>query len=389
MERPGKSTVKQNVQKSALHPPRSVRMRCVWPLFMWLSLANTAMLNFILNLDLQRTVCQNILFGSTILSCQKLVDVKSFVNICVKDMCNRSSNSTLSMCSTLSEYSHQCAHAGGKPGPWRTPTLCGKQSGSINSLYLFHNCCSWHVDCVWCGTAKECPYNMQYRECGSSCPETCSHPQNGQVCSKNCVDGCFCPAGRLFCFNLPQPPTVKSWVKVWLPQRFSAGTVFNDLGPRGCVPKSKCPCLHNRKLYNPGESYSRTCKNWYTLCRQMPSLDVYLRCVVLVTWLDCFDSTCANGKWICQQLKCPGICSVLGGSHISTFDDKTYTFHGACTYVLSKVRSPNISFKTWWCNKNGVWDLYLPIFRKSTHISASWANWSNVIRPKSQPAWRL
>uniref|UniRef100_A0A8C3ABP6 Uncharacterized protein n=1 Tax=Cyclopterus lumpus TaxID=8103 RepID=A0A8C3ABP6_CYCLU len=199
----------------------------------------------------QTYLCANLLTGPAFLSCQKLIDTDSFIEACVKDLCLCNS-STSCLCATTSEYSHQCAHAGGVPQEWKTTKLC----------------------------AKTCPFNMEYKECGSPCTDTCSNPQRSQVCEDHCLDGCFCPTG----------------------------TVFDDITQRGCVAADTCSCLHNGKPYKSGETYSRTCQN----------------------------CTCTQAQWHCESLDCPGICSVLGGSHISTYDDKTYSFHGDCSYALSK-----------------------------------------------------
>lgn len=49
------------------------------------------------------------------------------------------------------------------------------------------------------------------------------------------------------------------------------------------------------------------------------------------------SSSCTGGQWDCINFPCSGICSVEGGSHISTYDEKHYNVHGDCHYVLSKA----------------------------------------------------
>ncbi|XP_040893938.1 mucin-2-like isoform X2 [Toxotes jaculatrix] len=207
----------------------------------------------------KKALCEKLLSGPAFISCQNLIDTDSFVKACVKDLCNCNRNSTSCVCSTISEYSRQCAHAGGNPQQWKTAQLC----------------------------AKSCPFNMEYKECGSPCTDTCSNSQRSQVCEDHCIDGCFCPPG----------------------------TVFDDITQSGCVAADQCSCMHNGKPYKPGESYSRACH----------------------------ECTCTQGQWSCKDMDCPGICSVLGGSHISTYDDKEYTFHGECSYVLTKEMNGTFS----------------------------------------------
>lgn len=54
--------------------------------------------------------------------------------------------------------------------------------------------------------------------------------------------------------------------------------------------------------------------------------------------MDCF-STCFEGRWACKSLQKPATCAVEEGSHVTTFDGKSYTFHGDCYYTLAKVES--------------------------------------------------
>ncbi|KAM9422544.1 mucin-2-like [Salvelinus alpinus] len=202
---------------------------------------------------MEKPVCEQLLSGPAFSSCKDLLAIDSFVESCVSDLCH-CDNSTKSfcLCNTISEYSRQCVHAGGKPKQWRTEQFC----------------------------YKTCPYNMEYQECGNPCVDTCSNPERGQLCEEHCSDGCFCPPG----------------------------TVFDDVNKNGCIALSQCYCRHNGKTYAPGESYSSTCK----------------------------DCSCAGGQWKCVDKDCPGTCAVEGGSHINTYDGKAYTFHGDCSYVLTK-----------------------------------------------------
>ncbi|XP_036433738.1 mucin-5B-like [Colossoma macropomum] len=199
----------------------------------------------------QRTKCEQLLSDPAFSSCQTLLSTDAFVEACVKDMCQCTSRAVC-VCDTLSEFSRQCAHAGGKPQNWRTHKLCD----------------------------KDCPFNMQHKECGSPCKDSCSNQEESQVCAEHCVEGCFCPSG----------------------------TVYNDIEENGCIPVDQCPCIHNGEIYQSGQSYNRTCQT----------------CV------------CSKGQWSCKNLDCPGACSLQGGSHITTYDGKAYTFHGNCHYVLSK-----------------------------------------------------
>ncbi|XP_043826510.1 mucin-5AC [Dromiciops gliroides] len=198
-------------------------------------------------------ICETILNNATFSACHALVDVSSYVEACRQDLCLcAEANGASCICSSLAEYSRQCAHAGGLPPNWRALDLC----------------------------PKTCPLNMQYHECGSPCMDTCSNQERSLLCEDHCMDGCFCPPG----------------------------TVLDDISSQGCVPVNQCSCMYNGQSYAPGSSYSTECTN----------------------------CTCSGGQWSCQDLPCPGTCSVTGGSHFSTFDEKHYTVHGDCSYILVK-----------------------------------------------------
>ncbi|XP_075422777.1 uncharacterized protein LOC142463850 [Ascaphus truei] len=205
-----------------------------------------------------RRLCEVILTNSAFLPCNRIVDPALYIDACVQDLCRCAGNASgFCLCNTFTEYSRQCAHAGGSPSNWRTSKLC----------------------------PLKCNYNMEYNECGSACPNTCSNSERSLVCENHCIDGCFCPAG----------------------------TVFDDINNSGCVPKHQCSCTYNGEVYKAGKGYSAQCQS----------------------------CTCSGGKWICVEKACMGTCAIEGGSHITSFDATRYTFHGDCSYVLSKTCDGN------------------------------------------------
>ncbi|XP_035395118.1 mucin-2 [Cygnus atratus] len=200
-----------------------------------------------------RDECERLLTSSAFDDCQSRLNLEMYIQACMQDKCACNGNEdSFCLCSTISEYSRQCSHAGGRPGEWRTQSFC----------------------------PKTCPGNMIYRESGSPCMDTCSHLEISSLCEEHYMDGCFCPEG----------------------------TVYDDITEKGCIPVSQCHCRLHGKGYSPGESITNECE----------------------------ECTCDSGRWTCKDLPCPGTCSVEGGSHITTFDGKKYTFHGDCYYVLAK-----------------------------------------------------
>uniref|UniRef100_A0A287ANG4 Mucin 5AC, oligomeric mucus/gel-forming n=1 Tax=Sus scrofa TaxID=9823 RepID=A0A287ANG4_PIG len=178
-----------------------------------------------------------------------------------------------------SSYLNACQH-----------DLCRCQQANLTSC-LCHTLAEYSRQCAHAGgqpldwrgphlCPQTCPQNTEYRECGSPCADTCSNLEHSQLCEDHCVAGCFCPKGM----------------------------VLDDVGHTGCISVSECSCVYNGVTYAPGTGYST----------------------------DCSSCTCSGGRWSCQEVPCPGTCSVLGGAHFSTFDEREYTVHGDCSYVLAK-----------------------------------------------------
>uniref|UniRef100_A0A3B4DJ14 VWFD domain-containing protein n=1 Tax=Pygocentrus nattereri TaxID=42514 RepID=A0A3B4DJ14_PYGNA len=171
---------------------------------------------------LQRAGCSELLENEAWSSCTKILSPEPYIRACMVDRCwSRPGDivDTVPLCTTLSEYSRQCSHAGGTPPNWRKPKLC----------------------------EVKCPFNMEYSESGSPCVDTCTHRDTSLLCEEHKMDGCFCPPG----------------------------TVFDDISKRGCIPQKQCQCKHNQ-VYNPGDMLLRddkecVCQQGDWVCEILPT----------------------------------------------------------------------------------------------------------------------
>jgi hypothetical protein len=106
-----------------------------------------------------------------------------------------------------------------------------------------------------------CPEKEEFLACGSACAPTCAHPERPDLCSRNCVVGCFCLEGYLrneqgVCVPKDQCEQPKTLVIPMQPRvcedaneefrqcRGCDGTCENPtpLCPRICMPG--CACKH-------------------------------------------------------------------------------------------------------------------------------------------------
>ncbi|XP_049338243.1 zonadhesin, like isoform X49 [Astyanax mexicanus] len=206
--------------------------------------------------------------------CIKVVDPTPFFQSCVFDMC-RYQGLIQTLCDQLQAYTDACLSAGAPVHQWREPDFC----------------------------PLVCPPNSHYSTCVSSCPETCLGVSGPLGCGEKCVEGCECDPGFVLSNNK-------------------------------CVPLKDCGCV------DPEGSYHPINDKWYLEgCGQ--------QCVCLGgRIIQCFNSSCLptescqlqDGEYICKpnEITGPGMCSVCGDPHYTSFDNKVHHFMGACSYTLTK-----------------------------------------------------
>lgn len=82
----------------------------------------------------QRAECEKLLTAVAFEECLGLVPLEPYVQACMQDLCQCPPGASC-MCSTIAEFSRQCSHAGGRPGNWRTATLCREcQLGRVRRM---------------------------------------------------------------------------------------------------------------------------------------------------------------------------------------------------------------------------------------------------------------
>ncbi|NWT46359.1 MUC2 protein, partial [Chroicocephalus maculipennis] len=75
--------------------------------------------------DEHRDECESLLTSSAFADCRLRLNLEMYIQACMQDKCACSGNEdSFCLCSTVSEYSRQCSHAGGRPSEWRTWDFC-------------------------------------------------------------------------------------------------------------------------------------------------------------------------------------------------------------------------------------------------------------------------
>ncbi|XP_055489392.1 LOW QUALITY PROTEIN: SCO-spondin [Leucoraja erinacea] len=281
-----------------------------------------------------------VLRSATFQPCHDRVDLDPYLQLCMVEVCGCMGAADC-RCGAVAAYARSCAQEGGQV-TWRSATFC----------------------------PVHCTGGAVYSDCGPACGDSCWHQRMGLSCdgAAVCVPGCSCPPGLLrddggqcvppsLCpcplHGTLHPPgstetrgcntcicTSGAWncTEQTCPEAVSCphnliytphacphtcDTLHDNrtcpdsfegcgcpedlvlLGDR-CVSPADCPCRHNGRLYQRGQSVHK----------------------------DCNTCVCVGHVWRCGREACAGRCLATGDPHYVTFDGRAFSFQGDCGYLL-------------------------------------------------------
>ncbi|XP_039109837.1 SCO-spondin-like [Hyaena hyaena] len=286
-----------------------------------------------------------ILHGPTFQECRGLVDWEPFHLRCLAAVCGCAPGKDC-LCPVLAALARRCAQEG-VPSLWRTQTLC----------------------------PVLCPGGQEYQECAPACGQNCGEPEDcGEMGS--CVAGCNCPPGLLWDPEGECVPPKLCSCQLGT-QRYAPGSatmkdcnhcVCQERGLWNCTARRCGPqqifCPHEL-VYVPGACLltcdspraNHSCPPDSTGSCVCPPGTVLLneRCVPPELcpcrhggqWYppnatiqeDCNICVCQGRQWHCTSRQCSGWCQASGAPHYVTFDGLSFTFPGACEYLLVREAS--------------------------------------------------
>ncbi|KAM8967216.1 LOW QUALITY PROTEIN: SCO-spondin-like [Pelodytes ibericus] len=159
-----------------------------------------------------------ILMQSPFAQCQQEVPCQQYYDWCVYDACGCDSGGDCEcLCTAIATYVEEC-NRHGVYIRWRTQDLCPMQ----------------------------CDNGLVYEACGPPCPQTCRSSSLEETCRlSSCVEGCFCPAGKV-------------------------------LHEGSCIDPSQCPCYWGAMLFPEAAVVKQGCRN----------------------------CTCRAAQWVCPEEPC-------------------------------------------------------------------------------------
>ncbi|KAG1684460.1 SCO-spondin [Nymphon striatum] len=187
----------------------------------------------------------NKLFSNVFTDCHDVLSPQSYYEDCMYDLCACEVDIERCLCPELSHYAHECAKR--------------------------HQVLEWRSQIKEC--AVQCENGQTYQSCGDSCQASCQAISLSSNCKFDCVDGCNCPVGM---------------------------TLSND---DECILISACPCIFNKKEYEPGYKQIRqnnlcTCTNALWECHNVTED---------ITGVDACSAT-NNMEYVDCKPQCPDLC---------------------------------------------------------------------------------